>query len=158
MKRLLRTRIRGVSFHIRRPGISTAGPKEIGSGRRYENALFPGNPHFPEAAAGIVHGVDTPAILSQIDLHRLMADFTRHELHALVIDAIDGASRWKQLCETLERLAGPNEESRVWHEQELDVLLGARRTQRLWRHQLEILEMIADAQRTLVAEARRSSR
>ena len=118
MKRLLRTRIRGVSFHTQKPSPGAGRPVAPGTGRpgRGRNdprGLFHEDAGLARAAEALARGDETPAPFGPSDVYRLLGDFGRQELHTLVSDAIDAAIRWKHLCETLEKLAGPDRKSVV---------------------------------------------
>jgi len=138
--------MQGVSFHVRRTGISRV--------RQSPEASAPLASEIHSVAASAEQA--RPQDFRKTDIERLMADFARHEVHTLVLDAIEAAVRWKQLTDTLERHVSPGDETRVFFDDEIKALLAARTTLRLWRHRLQMLEMIADAQRSLITQARSS--
>lgn len=153
MKRIVRNRIGGVSFHVRRPGI------QRGPGTRTPSRHLPallGQDSLSERP----DGSGAPAPLEPRDIHRLLGDFGRQELHTLVSDAVDAAVRWKQVVDALERNAPLGDafgaEPRGFvSPRAVEALLDARRALRLWRHRLEILEMVADAQKSLLTLGKR---
>jgi hypothetical protein len=158
MKRILRQNIRGISFHSRRSGVGkTPAPQAL---LRGHSPLL----SDPETMARLAEGSDAPPPLDRRDIGRLLGDFGRQELHTLVSDAIDAAVRWKQLCDALERSLGPmgspilGDEERILSTRIVEAFLGARRTLQLWKHRIEILEMIADAQRSLLTAGRKARR
>ena len=142
--------MQGVSFHVRRTGIASPPQSHLLPQLDTRSGVGPHEIRSLRASAEQAR----PDNFSKMDIERLMADFARHEVHTLVLDAIDAAVRWKQLTDTLERHVSPGDETREFADDEIDALLAARTTLRLWRHRLQMLEMIADAQRSLITQAR----
>jgi hypothetical protein len=154
MRKLSRSRIQGVSFHRQKPPLPQGQSRSRGAPNERKLARLPHensedlDPFLSEHAA--------PAPLTAADIHALLGDFGRQTLHTLVSDAVDAAVRWKQIAETLEknqRLAASSET--VLREETVDAVLGARRTWHLWKHRLEILSLIADAQVSLLGQPRK---
>lgn len=154
MKRFSRNRIQGISFHIQRSGVGLrratsqglSGPLDLmAEGRQSTAGSVHGESELQKAALA-----GKPQPLSRTDIRRLLADFGRQELHTLVSDAIESAVRWKHVADAAERLvANDGSDARVNHEEDVCALVETRTTLRLWRHRIEMLEWIADAQRSL---------
>ncbi len=148
MRRFSRNRIHGVSFHVQRTGI--ARPTRAGSAtdRPLEE--------IRSVAQSAKHG--QPPDLTKSDIRRLLEDFGRQELHTLVSDAIDAAVRWKHVAESMERLFALDDDKRIYEADEVGALIEARTTLRLWRHRIDVLELVADAQRSLLTQGRNRKR
>jgi hypothetical protein len=140
--------MQGVSFHVNRTGIQRAPTRDKANSQSRKELL--------SIIISAEHA--QPTDFTKSDIRRLMADFGRQEVHTLVSDAIDAAVHWKQVTDSLERNVSldliQKQEARQLLEDEVGALLAARKTLRLWRHRMQILEMIADAQRSLITMAR----
>ena len=153
MKRFSRNRIQGISFHVQRSGVGRV---------RVKGSSLPPLPLVP--AGGELLGGHAlrcaalegkPSDFTRADIRRLLEDFGRQELHTLVSDAIDAAVRWKQVSDAIDKLvASERGETRVYREDDVGALVEARATMRLWRHRIEMLEWIADAQHSLLTQGR----
>lgn len=106
-----------------------------------------------------------PATLSRLDIHRLLEDFQRNELHALVSESIEQCGRWRQIQRLLERAVpeAQGTDDRLWSDfsntssksllpDQAALLLATRHLYRQWRHRLDVLELIAEGQGTHQAE------
>lgn len=166
---LSRVRIRGVSFR-------RTGPQGTGAGHKKDPTHV--RPRLQLSQQELAQGAPPP--LTAPDLNRLLKDLGRQELHTLVSDCIDHVSRWRQIANAMDvqaglagDLAGPRRmrsNSRAV-EGLLPLALGgeadpltpdgnptqilaleARAVFRLWRHRLEMLELVAGAQRSIQFE------
>jgi hypothetical protein len=99
-----------------------------------------------------------PQDFSTADIHRLLGDWGRNELHSLVSEAVDQLTQFRQLAQSMERLWPEIAPDRRFlmidsHDDDADSLSEARveilRVQRLWKLRLELLEMMAMAQDSL---------
>jgi len=145
-------RIRGVSFrHARSSCVSGRG-----GGRRdssaYSSAAWTG-PILQELQN------TAPQRFGDFDVHRLLADQGRQEIHSLVSDAVEHLGQLRQLSRSLQRFAPEeethrqflnaesNEDSGIHPMQEMYVEV--MRIQRLWKLRLDTLEMIVMAQNSM---------
>lgn len=145
-----RNRIRGISFHRQR-GISGV------RSRKMEGHLGYG---FPWTGPGIEDLRNSaPVSFNDRDLHRLLADQGRQEVHSLVSDAVDHLAQLRHLGQALQRfvtqddvdrkfLDGDETESTQMHPAQ-ELYVEVNRLQRLWKVRLEILEMVVMAQNSL---------
>lgn len=148
--RLTPHRIRGVSFHRQRSSAQGAS-----SSTRLFSTDRP--PQLDEESLAEAR----PAPLKRQDIHRLMFDTTRVELHALVIDCIEHVGHWRQLSNAFDNYismhrarddnqAISEEPGRVTNDHflatEANAIYG------LWRHRLEMLEWISQSQFSLVRD------
>lgn len=145
-------RIRGVSFrHARSSGVSGRGVRKRDSSPD-SSAAWSG-PSLQELQT------TAPQRFADFDVHRLLADQGRQEIHSLVSDAVEHLGQLRQLSVSLQRFA-PEEET---HRQFLDaqsnedtgthplqeMYVEVMRIQRLWKLRLDMLEMIVMAQNSL---------
>ena len=86
-----------------------------------------------------------PSAFSQRDVHRLLGDHGRHEIHALVAECIQNLTRWRQLVNLCNASA----------EMDADFNIEIRANYRLWKHRLAILELISGGQDGVQWEARK---
>ena len=142
-----RRRIRGISFRHTRPGNPQAN-------RKFRPDLVPLVTLSTHEMARA-----KPKPFDKSDIHRLLCDLGRQELHTLVTDCIEHVAHWRQITSRLRPIV---EEVREFAEavhltfsenatlpQRTDWILAyleAQAVYRLWRHRLTMLEMIADAQ------------
>lgn len=141
-------RIRGVSF--RRQRVSQS---ESRSNRPFATER---PPHLDEIALKEAR----PLPLQRYEINRLIYDTSRTELHALVIDCIEHVSRWRQLShafdkyismrdsKTFDAVKIEDEPSRTTTDHHLAT--ETRAIFSLWRHRLEILELISQTQFSLL--------
>lgn len=147
-----RNRIRGVSFHhARSSSVSGHGGSRRDSST-YSSTAWTG-PSLQELQN------TAPQRFGDSDLHRLLADQGRQEIHSLVSDAVEHLGQLRQLSRSLQRFAPEeethrqflnaesNEDSGIHPMQEMYVEV--MRIQRLWKLRLETLEMIVMAQNSL---------
>ena len=156
-----RQRIRGVSFRHGRSPTSSRG----NSGRSGDTPLA-SEPAARSAFARAGSAASpenirnsAPQPLRNTDLRRLLEDFGRNELHSLVSDAVDHLVQLKQLNQSFQRLlpdSAPDRKFLASEDQEdlhadplRETAVEIMRVQRLWKHRLDMLEMIAMAQDSL---------
>jgi hypothetical protein len=152
MRTFARNRIRGVSF--RRSTSSLPGTRSRASDGKFAGQ----DPFLFEMSLHELRKTE-PTAFKPKDIHRLLADQGRQEVHALVSDAVDHLGQLRQLERSLLRFTSDQETKRQLlgndtHEDRgtssLDNLrVEVMRLQRLWKMRLEILEMIAMAQNSL---------
>lgn len=145
-----RTRIRGVSFHHQSSAIAARGSRKEHS---HQGHYGWNGPQLSEIQA------TAPLPFSNSDLHRLLGDQGRQEIHSLVSDAIDRLSQLRLLSQSVQRFAPESEVDRKFLQLETveepdthplrELFVEVNRLQRLWRLRLEILEMIVMAQNSL---------
>lgn len=147
----VRNRIRGVSFRHTRSA--------TGAGRGAAPWSTSGSaiPWSGPSAADL--RASAPKPFKKNDLHRLLADHGRQEIHTLVSDAVEQLGQLRQLSQSLKRFA-PDEElsRRLLGDDGLDehgtlplheILVEVMRVQRLWKLRLELLEMVVMAQESM---------
>lgn len=102
-----------------------------------------------------------PAPLKRQDIHRLMFDTTRVELHAMVIDCIENVGHWRQLSHAFDNyisMRGTHENEQLVVDEPASVThdhflaAEAHAIYGLWRHRLEMLEWISQSQFSLVKD------
>lgn len=149
MRRLFaRNSIRGVTTHRRSYGASAK--------RDYVKLSTLDTSPFQITKKMLQEG--KPAELCSIKIRALLLDTPRHEIHALVSEAIEHLSHWKQLLHALESYLarkGSLElylENSAFEDEDLEpneqhnFALDVRANFQLWKHRLAVLELIADAQ------------
>lgn len=157
-----RSRIRGVSFRHGRAPLA-AGRSEKSRGASGSDFGLPPLDSFPSpfwngpSAEDIRNSAPRP--FKSADLHRLLGDFGRNELHTLVSEAVEQLVKLKQISKSIERLSPDAEPDRHFLQLEessessahplQDVGVEILRVQRLWKLRLEVLEMVAMAQDSL---------
>jgi hypothetical protein len=149
-----RNRIRGVSFHHSR---------SVSSGRqrnpREQTHAFNTAWNGPSLAA---LRNSAPPPFTDADVHRLLADQGRQEIHTRVSDAVEHLGQLRQLAQSLQRFLPSTEaESRSslqWGDDEDDehqlhplgeLTVEVTRLQHLWKLHLDMLEMVVMAQNSL---------
>lgn len=166
---LLQGRIRGVTHHRK------ASPLSGGVRTRHPVVLQALALTLDELRQG------APQPLSRLDVHRLLGDHGRAELHTLVLETIEHLSHWRQVSGVLDRhltKAGPLPRKQGLETMPLLELgenaagyvpgteadpkqwlaIEVRRVYRLWKHRLATLEWIADGQGTAQWELRLAQR
>lgn len=144
--RLMRHRIRGVTFHRQRSSSHASGSSRFFSTRR--------PPQLDEKSLQEAH----PTALSRDEIYRLAFAGSPHEIHALVLECIDQVGHWRQLSHAFDNyifMRRPEDNTaeallsevvRVDHDSFLAV--EARTIYLAWRHRLDMLELIAQAQKS----------
>lgn len=156
-----RQRIRGVSFRHGRSSPASRRPA-----RSQGDAGSPFKPGPLSSSDTLWSGPSVESIRNSApwpfkknDVHRLLADYGRNELHTLVSEAVEHLVQLRQLTQSFQRfvpdvapdrkfLESDGGEETVAHplqETGIEIM----RVQRLWKHRLEMLEMIAMAQDSL---------
>lgn len=149
-----RNRIRGVSFHH-----SRSGPSGRQRNAREQTHAFNATWNGPSLAA-LRNSAPTP--FTDADVHRLLADQGRQEIHTRVSDAVEHLGQLRQLAQSLQRFLpstesegrsslqfgdDEDEENQLHPLRELTVEVT--RLQHLWKLHLDLLEMIVMAQNSL---------
>ncbi len=152
MRTFARNRIRGVSFRRSTSSLPGARSRTTANTRSGEDTFL------LEMSLRELHKTE-PVPFKPKDIHRLLADQGRQEVHALVSDAVDHLGQLRQLERSLLRFSTDQETKRQLldaetHEESRfnrmdDLRIEVMRLQRLWKIRLEILEMIAMAQNSL---------
>jgi hypothetical protein len=152
-----RQRIRGVTFRHGRSSAGAGRSKDSGTSGPQAIGSVLGKKNSSTSAENIRNSAPPP--LLERDLHRLLGDYGRNELHTLVSEAVDQLVQLKQLNQSFQRLMPDSAPDRKFlntdESEELlaDPLLETGvelvRVQRLWKHRLDMLEMIATAQDSL---------
>ncbi|MFZ9521174.1 MAG: hypothetical protein ACO3A4_11925 [Silvanigrellaceae bacterium] len=167
-----RNRIRGVSFHRGRsnlPGRRRGGDDSglgFSSLNDMSNRISPYSSWMGPTPEQIRESA--PDGFKNSDLHRLIADHGRNELHTLVSESVDQLVQLKQLARSVERFSSEEEPDRKYlgfeNEDDLsanpmqEMRIEALRVQRLWKLRLELLEMIAMAQDSLRSSGKELSK
>jgi hypothetical protein len=104
---------------------------------------------------------DTPTKLTNYDIKRLLADLGRNEINSQISSCIDFSTKWNGILKVIERCF-PNKyflsseyicmEDNFEIADELEIYLAIKRLIALWRHNLNILEMTAQAQYSIPFE------
>ncbi len=156
-----RQRIRGVSFRHGRSSTASRRPArsqgDFGSSFKSGPLSFTDKLWSGPSAESIRNSAPRP--FKKTDVHRLLADYGRNELHTLVSEAVEQLAQLRQLSQSFQRFVPDVAPDRKFLEPEVGEETAAHplqetgieimRVQRLWKHRLEMLEMIAMAQDSL---------
>lgn len=156
-----RQRIRGVTFRHGRATTASRRSSDRKSGPSKSTAATAGSSFGRAGSFVSPENIrnSAPQPLRNTDLRRLLEDFGRNELHTLVSEAVEQLVQLKQLNQSFLRFIPDTAPDRKFlntddHDdlaanpmQETGVEL--LRVQRLWKHRLDVLEMVAMAQDSL---------
>lgn len=156
-----RQRIRGVSFRHGRSSPASRRPAktqgDAGSPFNWGPLSFSDSPWSGPSVESIRNSAPRP--FKKTDVHRLLADYGRNELHTLVSETIEHLVQLRQLSQSFRRFVPDVAPDRKFLEPDVgdetvahplqETGIEIMRVQRLWKHRLEMLEMIAMAQDSL---------
>jgi hypothetical protein len=144
---LKRHKIKGISFHHR-------------PGKRSQKKHQRFSDFFSLSELQRQLETESPTPFTPVDIRRLLGDHGRHEINSTISLCIELTTKWKGVLKVLERCFPEHafmsssflkhhwqeEDSQSLLEQEIQIYLWIKKNLWIWKHNLHILQMTAQAQ------------